>query len=254
MGFGELVSAGAIGAVVIGILNWISKPLNNFLKIRWKHTAEKGIAKDKSYDDKAIEIIKSSLGNLNTGVSISHEKRLDSVDKLWSSVLEIRDYSSPLILFYTIFLPDEYNEVAKKHDKSLGLDTLTDESTNTVLNTIEIEACRPYLGEYIWGLYKSYITFTGRLIFLYLKQERESSIKSWNNDNQIKKIVMKIMDIDEKNIEIVYIQDFITIFEQKILLELERVISGQHTIGNNIEEGKKLIEIAEKMRSDFEKK
>lgn len=135
------------------------------------------------------------------------------------------------------------NELVSNSLKSLSLDKLS-ELGKCVEN---IEVSRPFLNEQIWVNIIYLRTFCGRIIYLYHKGSVERKIKHWKHDTALIKVVKDSLTEGEfkfimsKNIAAA--KAYRSFIEQKILIEIHNIITGQIAADNTFNQAVKLTEL-----------
>ncbi|WP_117170199.1 hypothetical protein [Paraliobacillus sediminis] len=246
---------GVVGGstITVGILKWIGRIASDQMKIISQKKANEDIEQLKANISINNELIKTSLSAFATESGYSQEKRLNAIENLWEDILNTREFFAPLSTFYSVILPDEYHNPGLA-DK-FNISEVNYESLNQMLETQNgIEKYRPYLGEYIWGLYSTYKSFVGRISFLFLTQYYNNSLKPWYNDVHVKKVVKEVLDQEKhenyKYTNIHSLQKVLVEFEHKILKEFDLIISGKSALDTNLEQATKLIGVASELNTN----
>jgi len=116
--------------------------------------------------------------------------------------------------------------------------------TYEVDNALEMQ--RPFLGERLWTLFFLYRAFSGRLAFRVVDGKQKGALPVWDADAGITDLLKTTLSSAE--IETARSPKFggpqyaINLFEQKIIGEADRWISGKSAAELSIEEGQHLAE------------
>ena len=243
-----LASLGGVAVVAVGVLPWVSKLVQDRINLKWKQNYQKEIELIKANLNTNQEIIKATLSSYSTGHHYAQERRLKSIEALWESILKIRAYLSPLTTFYSVFLPDEYTTILEKEHYNHLINMFSEEEVLKFSLSIEdIESQRPFIGEYMWGLFFAYRAFMLRMAMLFNTGVKKNDIQEWKNDTHLITILKTSIGEDEFNkldlnvsINILYA---IGLFEQKILIEMNRNITGETASESNLQQAKRIIEL-----------
>jgi hypothetical protein len=118
------------------------------------------------------------------------EKRVSATERLWSTVLQLKQDLSMPAYFFTILLPSEYDSAltdSRMHDM---VSSITDAHVSAALDRArDIERDRPYLGEKLWSQFFSYRAFLGRLAVLITMGKKRGYIENWKADAGICQIL-----------------------------------------------------------------
>src|SRR5690606_6036682 len=96
-----------------------------------------------------------------------------------------------------------------------------------------IERIRPFLSEEIWINFLYLKTFNARIVYVYSIGTADYKTKYWKNDKPLIKLVEDSLSIDEKNTvlnaKIGSVGLYQNIMEQRILMEINKILSGHYT-------------------------
>lgn len=136
------------------------------------------------------------------------------------------------------FKVSEVDKFRKIRESGLGVSFLQGnsvEATKEKLQTIspDLEAIRPFVGEYLWNLLNCYRTIHLRMYFiLQMLSDDPAEVIGWFTDKGTYGIVAAVLD--EKELEYFDKLQFgkftwlIDKLESKMLTELRNIVSGQH--------------------------
>lgn len=215
--------------------------------LKWSNRYQTRIESLKGDIHKNNEIMKSSLSIYSQGYNQAQEKRLAAIEEMWDNVLKIRETSSRIVTFYTIFLPKEYNSKENMYLTSLKEQLPTEEElVNFIASMDELEKKRPYLGEKLWTLFTIYRAFSGRLVLIFRKSVDERNIKQWHQDSGLMQLLeaaltkkeheeYKINELGQHSLA-----EAINIIEQKILKEFNNTLTGTYASEESFQQARKI--------------
>ena len=185
-----------------------------------------------------MSFIDSVRSSFTAGQRLGAERKLEAANRLWTEIVKIREVVPPIMLYVDAHKEDEtdrYNEFSNSiRQNGLNLNW-TPEEFKDKINSISksMEEVRPYIGEYLWAVFKVYSTVHMRICvkLQFINLNGTESIVNWHNDQMIQDMVSAILDDNE--IELFNSQQYgklrflRSVLEQKILVELEKFISGE---------------------------
>lgn len=257
MNFNQILSLfGGITVVSTSLATFFSYLILNKLKINWKKNADIEIEKAIAKMDKNREEIMSIFANFSQIHNTSQKKRIEAVEILWKNTLEIRELNDSAVFFYNIIPPKEYNK-SSNNQLIKNLINRIPEKEDLAYKIKEIngnvDRYRPFLNEYLWGLFSLYGSFSTRLsLQLKLSYEYENNdIKKWYKDEAINTFLNTVFDskeLDSFNFDSLYtIRMIIDRFEEKILKESSKLISGDFATQESIKQSKKIKKALDKV-------
>lgn len=266
MSITELIAAiGGGGVIIVAIAGWISSLVAKRIIHNWEVSAKKETAALQYQLDKNKLFMETVLAATSGGQDLSQKRRLDSVERLWKTVVEYKNSLSAVTFFYGILMPSEYDEALVP--KAGKPDILQSINEDLLLSALEITKNlykeRPFLGETLWFQFYIYQAFLGRLAFLLFNGKRNAHIADWRDDSGIKqflgfilrpKEVQKILE--DKN-DFKAIDRVIEKLESDMLLEASMIVSGRRSALESFENAKDLRKAVEGLeefmdsRSDF---
>jgi hypothetical protein len=240
------IGGGTLGA--IGVIKWMGILVKDRLNLKWQQDYKIELENLKAAINRNQAIISSALNTFASGHNLAQEKRLNALDSMWRCILSIRNFVSPVSTFYSILLSDEYVPAIQKNKDIFLVSGITDETLNKFLKEIDyIEVHRPYLGENIWSLFYAYRAFMLRLTYLFIRGKEKNHIEPWHNDNHL--IVLLKTSLDEEDLKKINLSQTnsilygIQLFEQRILIEVNKFINGEYSSEASFKEAKRLMEI-----------
>lgn len=242
-------------AIISGIFSWIFYRISERLNLKWKNKYDKEIERIKSGLINENEMYKNSLSLFNSQNQFSQERRLKSIEILWENIIKLRQYGNPLISFYSVLLPSEYNDNIEKIMKSLNLQSLSNErSMELSIETDCVEMQRPFLNEELWSLFYTYRAFILRNIYIFLSGVDKGNIKPWYQDSNLVNFLNLslgnevVSKINSKSIG--SLSEAVTLLEQKIILKCTEITSGEFASEAGFKQARNLIDAVEKEKAE----
>jgi len=170
------------------------------------------------------------------------DKQMIAVDEIWKHIIQLRNFTSPTVLLYSAYLPEEYMAVSNV----LKIEPLAGENIGK-LTHVEYELHRPYIGEYIWSLYSLYRSFQFRLQYRFDEGKLSNEIKPWYSDKLLMKMVNNFLGEEEAGkldfTELGTLNEVVGRMEHQIIIEFDKLISGSNFSQKNIQEARKLLDL-----------
>lgn len=253
----ELLLSSVPSAVLILVLfvlfkgpirRWIAKKVEASIQHKYDEKLEKikgeisiqnetkilQISNDMQLQKSFLESIRASF---LTGQQSSIERKLVAVDRLWKEVLEVRKLLAAQMSWIDIFGEDETEKYKEFRESAVGAQFLAKKAPEEAKESLEsisseMEDIRPYVSEYLWALFHSYKIIHYR-VFVSLQVETEGCEGiDWYKDKGTYGIISTILDENElHNFDELQYGKFswlVRSLEYKILVELRKIISGQH--------------------------
>jgi len=108
---------------------------------------------------------------------------VDAIERIWKSILAIREFANQFLRFQSYLLPHEYNNVISGKGKKTVPQMSQQEFYSRVREiTSEVEIVRPLVGETIWLLYNIYEVFAIRQAVKVLEGLEKEKLFAWNQD------------------------------------------------------------------------
>lgn len=219
--------------------------------VRWKHKLD---VKIKVLE--AQNLLNTQLLNTFSSASnITQSKRIDAIGKFWIKMIDLR-YCIPRSgqLAYLILLPDELDRFFDEDSdlkKGLINDVYRLKGGSKFVELCECcEELRPFLGERLWFDFQILRGFIGRSMHIFEKSVEKKKMIFWMDDDYFKNVFMGFLTDDEKklinrnrNSSYNYA---IEIIEQRLMTEMNDILSGRRLTYDSVEMAEKLTEVKEK--------
>jgi hypothetical protein len=251
-----IAALGGGAVVALAVLKWTGNLTKDKLNLKWQkdYNREIEILKGEILTNQTL--VNLALNTFSSGHGLSQDKRLSSIEEMWSKALEIRDLASPVLVFYSVLLPEEYNDFIKKDTFNVG-PISNDHISDLIKETNNIEMNRPYLGEELWSHFHAYRTFMFRLVTKFTMGRENHSLEPWYQDKPLIDIVNTSLlkkDVQMLNFkEITALSDTINLLEQRMLFYIGKIITGEYTSESSFNHARNLMEIVNKTQN-IEKK
>jgi hypothetical protein len=213
------VSAAAVAALAFLLREWIAERLKNAIKYEY---------------ERDIESYKSMLGRIHSataeGQKAAIERRMKAFDRLWKTMLVVREKTSTYNFHYDIRTELEWLDLPSDHDFRNHVGALNDNMMLTLMGDMSIEEERPYIGEIVWALFFAYRAFNIRLIYL-SRQSLSNPVRiNWNTDLPTRSLLVATLtakELEELDMSEISKIDFVRrTIEEKVLSAWHRLISG----------------------------
>ena len=269
--WGEVVTVLGGYALLLGVLFWwlghrtlqsaLAKQKGEIEKDVNEHGAVL-IAKQESELAKlqaSIDVEASVRSMLMSSVSNTRpqilEKRMASIEALWCSMFGFRDSLPGFLTYVDIITEPEFKDWIQRTDfeeefGDLSMETISKLATAT---TAEIERVRPFVGEYLWSLFFSYRAFLLRVVILVFFERAKDEPKFWKLDSGVNQILGAVLPQPEmtrfKAKEIGAIQYAQTLIERKFISHVEKVLSGDASIQEGLDQAHKIMTATEQVKN-----
>jgi hypothetical protein len=221
-----IISFAATSAVWLGILKLFGKGYLEKLNRDWKTKQEKDIVE-----------LKSSFQIFQSSTDVVQKRRIEAVEELWRSVMELRDLVDPLLSYETYSksesstplqkqaLQDWFNEISE-------FEPFSKEVQKLIKHDLKL---RPFLTNGAWKYYHVYRGFIFRIMTeAIVAKQKSEKIPNWKEEADIRSL-LKLVFTDEE-LDIVYKSDFesynfiFVYLEESLLIEINRILSGESNI------------------------
>jgi hypothetical protein len=203
--------------------------INSELKLR----VDTQLASAKADVDRQAEKLRIASTSFSEVQKAAIERKLDSVDTLWSGLLKIREITPPAMTFMDILTPAEFSTARNNQNFRRMASELDFQKVSEI--SIEsrgtLERIRPYIGEYAWALFATYHIIVSRIMFLIYQGNEDTEKLNWHNDLSIRRLLSSGLGqegLDQfDNVPIGRVTWIREQFEVKILTAMERLITGK---------------------------
>lgn len=246
-----ILALGGWSVVILGISAYIGNLLAEKMKNTWNAEENKKLEQIRADFSHEHSVFKSALDSYSSEFQSTQPNRIKAIELLWENILLIRRLGGIPLGFYGLFYENEFN-TENVHNKEimygmLRLIDLPDISEKISSYTKEVEKCRPFLGEYLWTLFKTYANLIARTAFLLTEDLKTNNIKCWHKNEYTRSIIEEVFSDDEKkyiySLKINSFQAATETLERKILYEMATVVSGELAANNNFKKAVKIQQL-----------
>jgi len=108
---------------------------------------------------------------------------VEAIERVWKSVLEIREFAYQYVHFQSYLFPHEYKNILVGKGRKTVPEMSQQEFYLRVREiTSDVETVRPLVGETIWSLYNIYTVFVMRQAVKVLEGLEKGKLFAWNKD------------------------------------------------------------------------
>ena len=252
----ELIAIlGGWTVVTVAAIAWTTKLVSERILSRWRREEDSALESLRHSFSSERVLLESTIRGSQQGRDASHEKRLAAIERLWQAVLQLREASDGIRLFYGVLAPEEYDPVYRKGGSfAAGIGNVNDDYITGFMKKVDdVESLRPYLGEVLWLRFFIYRAFVGRLGFIITRGKEKGRIEDWRTDDGVRQILAGILpsgtfDSLTKNFGAIY--PLFAQLEAIILEEISLIVSGRRSASESFESAKDLYEAVLKFTPD----
>ena len=268
----SILAPSLISVVLLASLGWILKRwLGTKIDTIYDQRAEAfraAIQKDNelsliSFRDqlaKEAQLHASAFASFAAGQKASMERRLDAAETLWNSLLSFRRSLPSAFVVVDLLTVDELRDI---HSHPTGKEVMRELSVEQVLAAIEshgldgggdqpnnycLESVRVHIDEQLWSLFSLYRAIMSRIWLKLAWSNSDNSHIYWYNDKHARKMIEAVLtseemaDFDQPSSgKITKLREKL---EEKILNELRRLVSGEASGSESLQQAKKYQQLA----------
>lgn len=246
--------------IITIIFSFISKIIVNKLTSHWQNIHNKEIEYLKSMYDRDHTLLKSVISNYSSGFEIIQKERIKAIQILWDMVINLRKFTYPQTFFYGVLtelktelkidgpnLIKNFNALAKNLD-------ITEVSNSAM----QVEKYRPFIGESLWALFITYWGFVNYSYVVLGEAINKNDLKPWQDNEALTDIIIKNFNEEESKVFLTRkmhsFTDTVRAMESKIINQIQKILSGEEDLKNNIEAYNKINDVMNTMnKKEFEK-
>lgn len=256
-----LMLFGGATAVVCGVIIYVANRFSDKLNISWKKQADVEISHLQGDIDKNNNAISELVSMYGDSYGQAQDRRIKAIEILWAKLMELENLIPPPI--HAIF-----NVLTEEEVKNFWTES-TDNIFYTRFRTLlrefdfhhhfavysktfdQIKMERPFLGERIWTIAEVLVVFTARIAHFAQEGTEKQMFKHWHHDQMLQDLFRKTLK--ESEYEYIYSKEGESLkltqalLENKLIEEIEKVLSGTHTTESALDR-LKTFETALKLR------
>lgn len=229
-------------ASVLVLLKIFGQGILEKLNRDWKEKQEIEISNLRSKLKVDEETFSNLLNIYKSSTDEIQKKRIAAATELWEITITVKNMESN-IFFYGMLKDSEYDDFYKKEIfqkilKNLPTQEVFDNTYQTVIKRENY--LRPFVTDAIWMTYHTYRSFIYRVHWsLYKALQEEKRVPNWKENSDTKKRLSCV--IDENELNGIYNLpsgsfDIITSYlEEKLIIEMNKMFSGEFNIRNQKE-------------------
>ena len=245
---------GGIAAVVVWIARWLATRWAQRLHLAWQHEYDTQLEELRAEMSAREAALGAALSSGAAAHLAAQGRRMEALQELWQSVVDLRERCATALLPYMLFLPEEY--ATALHDsrfirmiEGLKEQDVLDIGTDVAAS---VERLRPFLGQRLWMFFWIYRAFAGRLAWKLVKGREHGRILAWDENLQGKRDHLPaLLSLALSDDEISRVSDAplrapglaMDFLEQKMLEEADHLISGRLASRVTAEEWQRLREL-----------
>lgn len=246
-------------AVLIAIITYFFYRFAERLKVKWERDAAEKIEKMKGDVQRELNLTTTLLSNAFYGHQKFVERRIEAVELLWKSVLQIPKVADPIYLCFIILADDEIEnkKFSEKILRVLDAYDMNDHLKEIADTDERLNEARPFIGEKLFYLFSVYRTTILRSTDLLARHRQSDKIVVWHKDVGIRTILGTLYSEDD--IKQIVDRKVSTLhmmrgrMETDILHEMSEIMRGSTSITEGIENYEKLRAELEKLNTQLAK-
>ncbi len=240
-----VASVGGVGVIVGAVFAWLGKAWVDQIYLKTSAQYQKDLEELQNNAIEHRDLINLLLAVIANQRSKSYERILDSVELVWTKILEDRAFTQNLLFVYIILTPKEIETLTEK-----VLEIIPDTSANEWVESVnkiahEVEEIRPFIGERLWELFSIYHAFVVRLAWKVIQGKTNQQFHTWDKDlngeydNFLMDKLKTIFSTEEINALVATPIPIVTIrkvLEVKILEEMNQMTLGSKFVERTIDD------------------
>jgi hypothetical protein len=257
---GTFVAAfGGAAVALAASVKWAARLGADLFIQRVKAASDQALEGFRAELAKQRELLATALSSRNTESLVAQERRLHAIEVLWENVLGLRTATAPALFPYSILVPSEYHLAWTGMMASAAVPSPAEVMQRISVSGASVEKVRPFLGEPLSISFFMYRGVLGRAAYrVAVAKESGKPLPMWQvgDDGKPEHLLsLARIVLTEEQIRSAVdrrfggLQYLIDLMEQKILLEMDRRMSGAATAEITIAEGLRFADAIEQARS-----
>lgn len=244
---------GGLSIIISSIISFTAYFIKDYFINKWKLKYQLEIERLKGQQSQNNSLLSNLTNSISNIYLASNEKRVQYLEKVWLNMLEFKNQLPfELIFYYSYLYKDEIININSDKNKFIrdGLSKYKiEEIVNLIKNSlVELEKCRPFIGDNIWLVLNTYHTFLGRLAFLLFDGIKQGKVNYWKDDNEfVIPLLSTVITHEELNrlleSEIKSFRNVVNFLEQKAIIDINEQLSGKRMSEKTVEQALKLSEL-----------
>ncbi|BBH14163.1 hypothetical protein [Chromobacterium haemolyticum] len=190
---------------------------------------------------KEFSAISMAHKTLEGSIAISQQKKVESVEKLWSGIVALKNATPSAFTTVDILLEEEFDKfncTKIKDAQTFKTGEIFGKLISLTNTDGTAELTRLHVGEKLWFLFFAYRALYLRLSFEISEGIKKNSLSPWYKTTGMRKMLenfFKQEDLDKMDaMELSKFSYLTTILEGNFLDEARRIVSGQDVSGDAI--------------------
>ncbi|SFI76175.1 hypothetical protein SAMN05421638_1027 [Kaistella treverensis] len=203
-------------------------------------------------------IVEKTINSLESANQITQQERVLAIKEYWNNFLILKNLASDITYFDRILLEDEFKSIFTPNwnGNQIIPNTLKKIADSEIFNKYSIlekdtEKLRPFLSENLWVNFLYLKTFNGRIVYIYSIGSVDYETKYWKSDKALRKIAEDSLLKNEfetvMNTKIGSASLYQNLIEQKILNEINKILTGHYTSNESLN---KALELNKLLNND----
>jgi hypothetical protein len=229
-----------ITAIIGAIFGFLGGFLKDYFIAKWSaehNTKLEALRSDINRDHSTLTAV---IESFSSGQQFSIKRKIEAIEVMWDGMKKMHQLVANAVVFYDVFIPNEYDDETAQgvvEDLRTNQTTILEKSSSLQK---DVEKHRPFLGELLWNLFLAYDLYLMRLFILITENQsftrtEKGKTLPWFQDQFIIDLLKPIVPNDAPKKLFKGAQEIhpymaswaLSILEQKILLEVDRTISGK---------------------------
>lgn len=249
----KLITAlGGFTVIIASVFAYLGKKLADNIFKRFETHQTKQIELFKNSISRQNSLIKQVASDHSKSFHEFNQKRIEAIDLMWKEILKIKEILEEVLFIDSILTYEELENIYKSdNDKTkTRLRILYNIDLTKVAITNELKEFKPYISNSMWLNYEIYLRTLSRSTFVLMNIPKKYK-KWWRGDVMIKQILENHFSKEEVsffNKQLVGgLNSIAQLVEQKILNEMQSIISGEKAAENALMYIKKLDTVSKEM-------
>lgn len=250
--FNTSLSVVAIGLIVWFAREWISTRLKAVIQHEHDIKLETYKSQLKTESEKSIlefqTDIKQKLSLYEAARSSIMVGQKSSIERLWDEILRLKNECPAILGLVNVLTVEECTQMYTRKDcKELAKENSLEKLNKYIgIRDNRVEKSRPYVGEYLWSIFFAYRQIMTRIPFLMYMGLEDANKAKWDQDKGIRQILNAVLtqneinEFDQNRIgKVALLQRKL---EAKILMESQKIISGEEFGAESLKQAELILE------------
>ena len=211
--------------------------------------------------EKQAQLQSSAFSSFAAAQQAAMNRRLDAAENLWNDLLSFRGSLPAVFDYMDILTEDEFPDAMSNQRGRALFDKLSEEQLGSLVASHGIrgimgqepdysaESVRPYVDEYLWAIFVTYKKIMFRVWFSLTRFKTQGGdYVFWHRDNYTRSLIAFVLTPDEladfDQTDFGKISDLRFTLEQKIVDELRRMISGETSGSDSLQQARRYQQLA----------